>query len=239
MILLAPPFDTAAGRTWADRLPALVAQAPDQAVIYRARNTLVRVPGPDGAEVVVKAFGRGKWYRPGGSAIKARKSFLAALGLVERGLATPAPVAAIAAEGRGYYACAWVPGCATVWDLHFGRVQGDPAALARFIAAMHQAGALHRDNTPGNILLRPRTDGGHDHLVVDTNRIAFGPVGLLAGLRNLVMTECHGHLVDPYLEARGATSAGLRSWYDAWAIEHRWRWAVKRGSRPLRRKLGL
>ena len=240
MILLAPPFDTDAGRAWAATLPALVASAPESAVIYRARNTLVRVPGPDGAEVVVKAFGRGKWWRPGSGPIKARKSFAAALRLVQAGVGTPAPVAAVAAEGRGYYACAWIPGCASVWDLHDGKHPAERTAdLARFVAAMHEAGVLHRDNTPGNILLHPRADGAFDHLVVDCNRVAFGPVGLITGLKNLVMLECHGQLLAPYLEARRALTPANRRWYTWWAAEHRWRWAIKRSSRPLRRKLGM
>ncbi len=240
MNLLAPPFDTVNGRAWAADLAAMVAAAPDDAVIYRARNTLVRLPGPDGAEVVVKAFGKGKVWRPGSGPIKARKSFQAAIKLVAAGVGTPAPVAAVTSQGRGFYACAWAPGCASVWDLHDGKLtDADTEDLARFVARMHEADVLHRDNTPGNILLRPRADGRFDHLVVDCNRVAFGPVGILAGLKNLVMLECQGRLVGPYLAARQADSALHRKWYAACAAEHRWRWAIKRGTRPLRRKLGM
>jgi hypothetical protein len=241
MIRLAPPFDTPAGLAWAAGLPAAVEAAPAEAVIYRARNTLVRLPGPDGSgEVVVKAFGRGKWWRPGGGPIKAGKSFERALGMIERGIGTPAPVAAVAKNGRGYYACAWVPGCASVWDIHDRKLpEAEAEALARFTARMHAAGVLHRDNTPGNILLAPRPGGGFDHLVVDCNRVAFGPVGVVAGLKNLVMLECQDRLVGPYLAERGADTPGWRRFFALCAAEHRWRWAVKRGSRPLRRKLGF
>ena len=240
MILLAPPFDTAAGHAWAEALPATVAAAPATAVIYQARNTLVRVPGPTGLDVVVKAFGKGKWWRPGGGPVMARKSFDRSLELVARGIGTPAPVAAIAAAGRGYYVCAWTPDCAGVWDIHDRVLSDDHAAdLARFVAHMHRSGALHGDNTPGNILLRPRPDGRFDHQVVDTNRVVFGPVSIAAGLKNLVMLECQDRLVGPYLAARQADSALARRWFALCVIEHRWRWAIKRGTRPWRRKLGM
>lgn len=56
-------------------------------------------------------------------------------------------------------------------------------ALARLAAKMHDAGILHRDFSPGNILWDIR-DGEYRFSVVDINRMGFGPVDIKAGCSN-------------------------------------------------------
>ena len=66
-------WDTEAGRAWCRDVPELVATKTD-AAFYRGRNVLFRLESPTGP-VVVKAFGRGKWWRPARGLGKAGLSY--------------------------------------------------------------------------------------------------------------------------------------------------------------------
>ncbi len=232
-------WDHAAGRAWCLGLPAALAAAPAAATIYRGRNTLFRLPGVD-RPVVVKAFARGRWWRRGRGPQKATASYDHALRLMRLGLGTPEPLAVVYARGTGgFYVCAWEDGCRSVWDLHDGVLPArHVVALAEFIARLHEAGVHHYDLTPGNILLKPQ---GEDFvfLLVDCNRMHFGPVSLRTGLAALAKLECHGQLVAPYAAAR---RVDLRRAQKIAARVTWWERTTRRfkdASRPLRRRVGL
>ena len=232
-------WDTDAGRAWCRALPGLVAAAPAEQVIYRGRNILVRLDGPSGA-VVVKAFGRGKWWRARRSSGKSAESYDHGVHALRLGIATPEPRAAVAARGTGgFYVCDWIDGCRSVWDLHDGVLpERHLASLAEFVARMHEAGVHHQDLTPGNVLLRP--DGeGFDHLLVDLNRMRFGPVTLRAGLAALAKLECHGRLVGTYAAARGIDPVRAARLFARATLIERTARRMKNVTRPWRRKVGL
>jgi hypothetical protein len=237
---LCPAWDTPAGRDLALGLDRLAAAAPPEAVVYRARNTLVRLELA-GAMAVVKCFpARSGWQRWFSRTTKAAKAYRNAEELLRRGIGTPAPFAAVEAEdGRSWFACAWAEGCRSVWQLH-DRTLADAdrhcAALGAFIGRMHQAGCDHRDLTPGNVLLQPRDDGYH-HLLVDCNRMRFVPVGARLGLARLVSLECQGRTLEGYCRERGLPLPWARRFYQAVADWHRWKWALKDRTRPWRRRL--
>ena len=232
-------WDTPAGRAWCASLPGLVANAPEAAVIYRGRNVLVRLDGPTGP-VVVKAFGRGKWWRTRQGLGKAGESYDHGTRALRLGVATPEPRAVILARGTGgFYVCDWIPGCRSVWDLHDGLLPASGfAPLAEFVARMHEAGVHHADLTPGNVLLQPVGDG-FAHLLVDLNRMRFAPVSLRTGLAALAKLECAGHLVAPYAAARGADPVAAQRIYARVTLLERTSRRLKDATRPLRRKLGL
>lgn len=232
-------WDTDAGRAWCSELPALVAAAPAEAVVYRARNTLVRLDSPTGP-VVVKAFGKGKPWRLGLGTSKAAESWDHAVRLLRVGLGTPEPRAAVAATGTdGFYVCDWIDGCRSVWDLHDGTLPADQVPrLAEYIARMHELGVHHRDLTPGNVLLRV-AGKEYQHLLIDLNRMQFGPVSLSTGLAALAKLECHGALCEPYAVARGVDVAKARRIFKRLTLIERTTRACKDATRPLRRKVGL
>lgn len=232
-------WDTDAGRAWCRTLPTLVATAAPDAVVYRGRNTLYRLAGVD-RPVVVKAFGAGKWWRRGRGPQKAGASFDHAQKLLRLGIGTPEPLAVVAARGTGgFFVCAWADGCRSVWDLHDDLLPARHLAeLAQFVARMHEAGAHHQDLTPGNVLLKPEGDG-FTHLLVDCNRMRFGPVSLRTGLAALAKLECQGRLVAAYAAARGADVASAQRIYVRVTLIERTARRLKDATRPLRRRVGL
>ena len=232
-------WDTEAGRAWCQALPTLLAQAPTDAAIYRGRNALYRLPGVD-RQVVIKAFGNGTWWRRGRGPMKATASYDHAAKLMRLGLGTPEPLAVVHARGTGgFYVCAWEDGCRSVWDLHDGLLPAQhAAALAAFVARLHEAGVHHHDLTPGNVLLKPN-GAAFDFLLVDCNRMRFGPVSLTTGLAALAKLECHGHLVAPYAAARGADPARAQRIFARVTLIERTTRRMKDVTRPLRRRVGL
>ena len=237
-------WDSDAGQAWCRDLPARVAAAPEAAVVYRARNVLVQLDGPSGP-VVVKAFGKGKWWRPQRGLGKAVESYDNGMHALRQGIATPEPRAAVLATGTGgFYVCDWADGCRSVWDLHDGLLaEREYTALAEFVARMHDAGVHHRDLTPGNILLKPDGAGGPEtgfsHLLVDLNRMQFGPVSAATGLAALAKLECHGRLVAPYAAARGLDPVAAQRTFARVTLVERVTRRYKNATRPWRRKLGM
>jgi hypothetical protein len=232
-------WDTDAGRAWCQELPERVAAAPDDAVVYRARNVLVRLESPTGP-VVVKAFGKGKWWRPKKSLSKAVESWDNGVRTLRLGVATPEPRAAVLATGTGgFYVCDWAAGCRSVWDLHDGLLADvEYTALAEFVARMHDLGVHHKDLTPGNILLRPE-GAGFAHLLVDLNRMRFGPVSIGMGLAALAKLECHGKLVADYARARGLDPHAAQRRFARLTLIERTSRRFKNATRPWRRKIGM
>lgn len=242
VVRIAPDWDSPAHRAFCADLPRHAAQADHAAVLHRGRNTLVRMT-LDEHEVVAKFFppkrGLKGLLRRG---CKATQAYDHAARLVELGIGTPAPLAAVRyADGSACYVCAFAPNSHKVWDLHDGLIaEGERIAtdLGAFVACMHLAGVLHRDNTPGNILLTP-VDDRFEFLVVDTNRMRFGSVGLWTGLGSLVQLECEDRLLEGYCWARGCSTGLARRLFAIQRLRHQLSWSLKNGTRPLRRRLGL
>ena len=231
LVQLAPRCSGHNDRLLAESLPARAAAS--EQVVYRGRNVLVRIDWL-GEPVVVKCFPRRR------GAIKARKAFAHALKLQELGLGTPPVYAAVEGEdGAGWFACAWIADCRAVWDLH-DRVIPDSdrhcRELGAFVGRMHQAGAHHRDLTPGNILLAPKGES-FAHQIVDHNRMSFGPIGALRGLAALVKLECQGRTLHGYCQTRGLAYGPALLWFRMVWCWHRGLWAIKNSTRPLRRWL--
>jgi hypothetical protein len=239
-IHLCPAWDTPAGRELALRLGELAAAAPPEAVVYKARNTLVRLDLL-GTTAVVKCFpARTGWQRRWSRSSKAVKAYANAAELRRRGLGTPEPLAAVEGDdGRSWFACAWIDGCRSVWNLHDGALPDADRhceELGAFIGRLHQAGCDHRDLTPGNVLLRPQGDG-YEHLLVDCNRMRFVPVSARAGLARLVSLECQGRTLAGYCRVRGIPLPWARRFFAAVAGWHRFKWQLKDRTRPWRRRL--
>jgi len=249
-------WDTPERRAWLVALEATVDAAPADAVIHRARNTLVRC-AVFGETVVAKRFQvRGNLWKRLTDRIgtgKALRTFHIAKELRLRGLATPEPIAAVEIRAQGtlagaWYVCADQPNAGTVRDLLRPDFPDRLAHIRRFgawAARVHDAGVLHRDFNSANVLLVTRSDGGFDHSLVDLNRIRFGAVGVAAGLYNLLQpgffaADEVAALLDGYARARHDPLGDLdRAAYQALARLHRAHWALKKASRPLRRRVGF
>ncbi len=162
--------------------------------IHRGRNVLRVVDGPD-FPLNVKRYriptlpGRivHTFLRP----TKGRRAYYNPLKLRERGIESPEPVAYLAHKRYGlisttYFVSRQCPYRRTFYE--FANADADVnadiiRAFARFMARAHIEGILHRDLSPGNILFDRVGDTWHFSLV-DTNRMHFGPVGVLQGCAN-------------------------------------------------------
>ena len=74
---------------------------------------------------------------------------------------------------HSYYICCY-DGGETVRSLMDGKVEGNEdklSAFARYTAALHQAGILHLDYSPGNILIHQNDADEYSFSLVDVNRM--------------------------------------------------------------------
>ena len=86
-------------------------------------------------------------------------------------------------------------------------------SFARLTARLHEAGILHLDYSPGNILFEV-IDGEPHFSLVDTNRMRFGSVSVAEGCRNFArlwgQPPFFEAMADAYAEARHASPADCR-----------------------------
>lgn len=150
-------------------------------VVYDGRNVLKRI-SLGSIDVVVKSFKKPhiinrvvySFFRQS----KAERSYIYSMEIQQHGFDTPEPVAMIEQFQDGllshsYYICCY-DGGETVRSLMDGKVEGNEdklSAFARYTAALHQAGILHLDYSPGNILIHQNETNEYSFSLVDVNRM--------------------------------------------------------------------
>ena len=154
-------------------------------VVYDGRNILKRI-SLDNVDVVVKSFKKPhiinrvvySYFRQS----KAARSYIYSMELQKHGFNTPEPIAMIEQFQKGlltnsYYVCSYDNG-ETVRYLMDGKVEGNEdklLAFARYTFALHQAGILHLDYSPGNILIHQNGANEYSFSLVDVNRMQLLP----------------------------------------------------------------
>lgn len=166
--------------------------------IYNKRNLIKVLTAPDGTLVNVKRF-----HIPHGPnrliyswAIrkpKGQRAFEYPYILKSKGIGTPEPLALIEERNPLYLLgysylitiqCDYGHTLYEVGNAKSGEYELLAKALAHFAAEIHNAQILHKDFTPGNILWK-QDDEGFQFMLVDINRMKFGPVSIQEGLYNL------------------------------------------------------
>ena len=219
-------------------------------LLYHGRND-VRLIEADGQKLVVKRFKRHDivkrvvytFFRKS----KARRAFENGQQLMARGFLTPRPVAYMEERTAGtisqvYYVCAYTHAEAIRPRL----IEQEPfdealaTAYARFVATLHEAGVLHRDLNPTNVLYREQ-EGDYRFELIDINRMRFYDQAVPKSecMENLTLfywlTPAYRFILDEYARQRGWSAADVA---EAISVKERHdrRWILrKKITHPLRK----
>ncbi len=167
-------------------LSSLLAEGlpPEAHEVYRGRNVVVSldVEGLSLSPLNIKAFRRphivNRIIYGHLRQSKARRSFLNALTLLEKGFNTPMPIGMCEQSdglllGRSYYVCRHLA-FPTLREVE--RSEQWPEimdSLGVEMARLHREGVFFRDFSPGNILVEKHA-GGYSFYYIDLNRMEFG-----------------------------------------------------------------
>jgi len=192
--------------------------------IYKGRN-VIWVLDWWGKQLAVKAFGIPwgirKWVYGSVRASKANRSYINASALIARGLRTPKPIGYAEFGSRfalhkSFYVSEYLPMSATAFPLRDVLLEAGIEdrdrillALGRFTCKLHDLEVLHRDYSPGNILVTRSVSTGrefkasdglppstgtisgaspgfeYDFELVDLNRMSFGQLSMAQRMQNL------------------------------------------------------
>lgn len=176
-------------RRWLEEMPGKFCCEGRE--IYNLRNTIKVIDAPGGLVLNVKRYHKPKFpnsliYSFGLRKPKGRRAFEYPGRLLAAGIDTPEPVAYIEQRTAGLIAFSFFVSihycnCHTMYEVA-NRSTADCAplmeSLGHFTARLHDAGILHLDYTPGNILWVSGDDGTFRFSLVDINRMRFGKVSM-------------------------------------------------------------
>jgi len=179
-------------------------RSADGEAIYCGRNTLHSLSFR-GQKLAVKAFGVPwgirKWIYGSFRASKALRSFNNAGRLIQLGFGTPSPVGYVEFGGRfqlveSFYVSCFLGSDSNTFtirdallDAHFYDRESLLHNFGRYACALHDSHIVHRDFSPGNILVTrtPQSEMRFRFDLVDVNRMSFQPLSERERMSNLKM----------------------------------------------------
>ena len=144
---------------------------------------------------------------------KAYKAYYNALAVIEKGFFTPYPISYIEEKTGGllslsYFISLQLEGVKEIREYYFSDGKKDTdflVAFAQYTAQLHNAGILHLDYSPGNILLSEK-NGLFEFSLVDINRMKFCTVDFKMGCENFCRLfeydEATTLIAEEYAKAR-------------------------------------
>ena len=213
-------------RAWVEQIPDTFAQQGE--VIYDARNQ-IRLINMSGLSLCVKRYRKPNLINRVAytylRAPKAERAYKNAFTLLGKGIHTPEPVAYIlCGEGmveESYLVTLRSRFTHTFYDFRDGRTAGKEdliQAFAHYAASLHNAGVLHKDFSPGNILYGKK-DNQWAFDIVDINRMRFGLVSPQEGCYNLCRlwgkSDFFEVLSPVYAKERGIDEKQCLEWIQA------------------------
>lgn len=122
---------------------------------------------------------------------KAFKAYHNAITVIKKGFLTPASIAFIEEYQGGllttsYFVSKQISDTREIREYYSSEISGNEqlfSAFALYTAQLHNAGILHLDYSPGNILIS-ENNGEYQFTLVDINRMHFEPVDLKKGCEN-------------------------------------------------------
>ena len=91
-------------------------------------------------------------------------------------------------------------------DINFSDRDNLFKAFAKFSFALHQEGILHRDYSPGNILIK-RCDTGYEFKIIDINRMSFGELAMEERMRSFKMLWASDEVLETIIQEYAALAA--------------------------------
>lgn len=235
-------------REYLSRLPYTFGQ--EGRVIYRGRN-LIKVLTVGDLEINVKRYGVpflvNKIVYTFFRLSKGKRAFQYPETLLEKGFETPCPIAYLEQKRWGLIEHSFFVSIQSPYQRNFyefGNAEIDSCrdvvvAFAKYSARLHEAGILHRDYSPGNILF-DQVDGEYHFSLVDINRMYFGPVSLERGCANFArlwgQIPFFELLAREYATERGADPAYCRKLVLAYRKKF---WQKFKLKHPIKYKLEL
>ena len=220
-VTLSPEYPSL--RPWVESVPRLFDEGLGT-LLYQGRN-VVRQFETAGLQLVVKRFKRHDLLKAVAYSFwrknKAVRSYENAALLRLRGFHSPHEIACIEMRSLGmlrqvYYICLYTDALPIrpllIEQQSFDRPLA--TAYARYVARLHEAGVLHRDLNPTNVLFREH-DGHYDFELIDINRMCFydTPVPKAACMENLTLfywlTPAYRYILSEYARQRGWTDADV------------------------------
>lgn len=217
-IVVSPEYQSLS--EWLVQVPRLFADNQGE-VLYKGRNE-IRLFEVEGAKLVVKRYKKHDiiktlvytFFRKN----KARRSYENAVSLRQRGFQTPREVAYMECSLAGlttqvYYVCAYT-GSEPIRPRLIEQEPFDETlatAYARYVASLHEAGVLHRDLNPTNVLFITSPTTQYAFELIDINRMQFfdGPVPKAECMENLTLfywlTPAYRFILNEYARQRGWT----------------------------------
>ena len=169
-------------------------------VIHSGRN-LIKMITVDGLDINVKRYTipplinriAYAFFRPS----KGKRAFVYPEKLLEKGFETPCPIAYIEETKMGLIGHSYFMSIQSPYRYNFCQFgnadikscEDVVTAFAEFTARLHEAGILHLDYSPGNILYDKIGEEYHFSLV-DINRMHFGEVDIKKGCANVCVWFC-------------------------------------------------
>lgn len=223
MIIINPTYEHL--RPWLEALPHTFSQTGE--IIYDARNQIRRFEAGE-LVVCVKRFHQPHFLNriiySYFKRSKARRSYENGMYLLQHGIGTPEPVAYIEQKKWGFLGYSYLVTLQSrltrlnrEFTLNYTpELDATIRPLARFTAKMHDAGGVHYDYSPGNILW-DYVDGVCQFEVIDINRMRVGrPVTMKEGAESLrricAKTSFFVTFADEYAKARGLDSKECEKW---------------------------
>lgn len=198
----------------------------EKSAIHQVRNTIKKISF-ESQDFIIKSFGSANVINQLVYGIfrdsKAKRAFQNANKLTASQISTAIPVAyaelrSLGMIRRSFFVSLKVDFDFDFHDINFERKSASDTLFtqfAEFTFKMHQAGFLHLDYTPGNILVKVN-GSSFDFTIIDINRMKFGPVSWQEGassLGKLFFKEPQMKLVSKKYAELAKTNEG-----EVWAI---------------------